>query len=889
MGFEVFIAIVAFALALIAVISSRDTGSELERVRDQVQKLKAQIAALRSEDARENRTGPPAIPPPDDRPTPDPVPTVTTQAASTAEHVSSEATIEPSPPNREQLSEDEPSTTERPPVAKPKTSRSFEERVGGSLPIWFGAVALSLAGIFLVKHFVERGLLGPGPRVALAVAFGFALLGVATRVRRRRPEIAQGLAAAGVAVLCGAVYSATALYGFLSPLAGTIAQGGVTALAIVSSLRFGTFVAVLGQFGGFVIPAVIGPGSIGAGAMFSYLALLQVALSLVGRFRGWWWVTVLGAFGAFVWAIAWPFLRGDGQVVTSGFAVLATMVAIGSTRGSQHERRDSSVQVGTYVSWGSLGAALWILLRGLSRSDYSAEQWGLVGVLGIGMLILAAKDRKLAGLPWAFSGVVGLQLLEIGLRVGRSSTTIASEVQIAAMAGFASLLVGGGYLVSGSRSASREFSAWLAPLGISVSLFAAHRAGIDVAWPALTTAAIVAALGTRAALQVPAISERSKTDEGRECALWTGFLIAMFATFHQGIEESWRSVGLATLPIGAAAISLRRSLTRFAQVSPCLLLLVLWVFVADHLNYLKRDDWLFVGPAPLSAAALTMSALVSCRLLHRVEPAGQSARVLQTGFVSILGVLVLIWITEWFHVFPNHGGSFLAASTVGIAWLSIGLGVARTAHRWSVADSENYRPGRGITIAGLSVLAIFSCVLMNPLLLRTSVGGWPIANELLFSYGGASALALLARRMLTRDGSTNRTFFAGLVAFLCGFLLVSLQVRHLFVGDPLKGSISSRTEYYAYSLAWLLYGAGLLTIGVRRDLKALRYASLLVILAAVTKVFLLDANQLDGLLRVLSFFGLGVALIGVAWVYQRFVVARPEPPSDDDGHAPAEA
>jgi uncharacterized membrane protein len=40
------------------------------------------------------------------------------------------------------------------------------------------------------------------------------------------------------------------------------------------------------------------------------------------------------------------------------------------------------------------------------------------------------------------------------------------------------------------------------------------------------------------------------------------------------------------------------------------------------------------------------------------------------------------------------------------------------------------------------------------------------------------------------------------------------------------------------------------------------------------KVFLVDAAALDGLLRILSFLALGVALIGISWAYSRFL-ARP--------------
>ena len=42
-------------------------------------------------------------------------------------------------------------------------------------------------------------------------------------------------------------------------------------------------------------------------------------------------------------------------------------------------------------------------------------------------------------------------------------------------------------------------------------------------------------------------------------------------------------------------------------------------------------------------------------------------------------------------------------------------------------------------------------------------------------------------------------------------------------------------------------------------------------LGAVLKVFLWDAAGLDGLWRVLSFFGMGLSLLAISWLYARFV------------------
>jgi uncharacterized membrane protein len=42
-------------------------------------------------------------------------------------------------------------------------------------------------------------------------------------------------------------------------------------------------------------------------------------------------------------------------------------------------------------------------------------------------------------------------------------------------------------------------------------------------------------------------------------------------------------------------------------------------------------------------------------------------------------------------------------------------------------------------------------------------------------------------------------------------------------------------------------------------------------IAAVAKVFLFDASGLDGLLRIGSFIALGLSLIGIGWLYSRYL------------------
>ena len=66
----------------------------------------------------------------------------------------------------------------------------------------------------------------------------------------------------------------------------------------------------------------------------------------------------------------------------------------------------------------------------------------------------------------------------------------------------------------------------------------------------------------------------------------------------------------------------------------------------------------------------------------------------------------------------------------------------------------------------------------------------------------------------------------------------------------------------------------LLVYGLWRKSVEVRIASALFIVLSVVKVFLFDLSGLEGVLRALSFIGLGLVLIGIGLIYQKFVFVR---------------
>jgi uncharacterized membrane protein len=72
-------------------------------------------------------------------------------------------------------------------------------------------------------------------------------------------------------------------------------------------------------------------------------------------------------------------------------------------------------------------------------------------------------------------------------------------------------------------------------------------------------------------------------------------------------------------------------------------------------------------------------------------------------------------------------------------------------------------------------------------------------------------------------------------------------------------------------VVWLAYGVALLAFGIVFRSQPARFASALITLLTVAKVFLVDMGGLTGVFRALSFIGLGLVLVATGLLYQRLL------------------
>jgi uncharacterized membrane protein len=163
--------------------------------------------------------------------------------------------------------------------------------------------------------------------------------------------------------------------------------------------------------------------------------------------------------------------------------------------------------------------------------------------------------------------------------------------------------------------------------------------------------------------------------------------------------------------------------------------------------------------------------------------------------------------------------------------------------------------------AALGHFIWFTLLLHNPFWFAQDVGPW-----LMPAYATAFFLVWASGRLLASAERPRNWAMMGLIALFAFSAL--RQIAHGAM--PLRLGVDAR-EDIARSVLAILLAIGFLRFGIARTARDWRIASLALMLVAVGKVFLLDAAGLDGLLRIASFAALGLSLMGVGWLYSRYL------------------
>jgi len=786
--------------------------------------------------------------------------------------------------------------------------QSLEELITQRWGVWLGAGALMLAAVFLVRFAVEEGWLGPELRSVAAALLGVALVVAGEWLARRSPADAGGLpdlapaalAAGGVAALFGAAFAATVMYGLLPPLAGFAAMAAAGGFGLVLSLRRGPLVAAVGLAGAFLSPALVQTPDPSVPGLFAYLLVVTVAAMLVVRATaaGWlgWCAMVAGA--------AWVFI---GTIMATGLDLWAPAIFVALAAASflfLLPREALGTAVGRQIAQVApmlLGVALLPAIGGLSDLAPAA------GILLLSPLaVLAAlRDERLHRLPWLAAGLGLVMLLawavpqwaQTGERIvveGAVQHIIpgawvpAALWRFLAVAGLLAavhLLAGlaleaRGGVAPGARGALSwaGLAATVPVLTLLVAYARVRGFATDPAW-ALAACAL-------AALHVGAAARGMRAgSDARAGAHAAGATAALALGVAMVLRDQWLTLAVAIFLPPLAMIGRRFALDPLRRVAGVVAAVVLVRLVLNH--FVLGYDW---GATPLlNGLLLAYGVPAACfwwaARIFLSQRDGRVVRLLEGGAALFATLLVLLEIRHWLQAgrIDAERWSFLeaalqATALFACAWIAVLVHrrSGRVAMLWAARAA-----GAVALVLGLVLLA------NNPWTANENIAGPLLLNALLPAYALPAMLAALAvaRAPEARQPPGLGQLLAG-YALAAGFAWVTLEVRRTFHPADIGWAPIEEAEMYAYSGAWLLLGALLLAIGIRSGRKEIRLAALGVIALTTFKVFLFDMGALVGLWRVLSFLGLGLALIALGAIYRRFVVTPGTPGS---GAAPPAA
>ncbi len=213
---------------------------------------------------------------------------------------------------------------------KPKADFNFEAFVGGKLITIIGIIILVIGLGIGVKYAIDNDMLGPLARIVLAYVAGGILLFIALKLKVNYKAFSAVLLSGGMASLYFTTFIAYSLYGMFGQIPAFAIMVVFTIFTVFAATVYNLqVIGIIGLVGAYAVPMLLSDGSGKIEIMFSYMVIVNIGI-LVLSFKKYWQVLNHMAF-SFTWLIfaIWFINKYDDQVHTTlslSFAFLFFLV-----------------------------------------------------------------------------------------------------------------------------------------------------------------------------------------------------------------------------------------------------------------------------------------------------------------------------------------------------------------------------------------------------------------------------------------------------------------------------------------------------------------------------------------------------------------------------------
>ncbi len=776
--------------------------------------------------------------------------------------------------------------------AKPERG-NFEQRFGARIQVWIGGIALALSGFYLVKYSIENYSLSPEVRVLFSLILGITLLFSSKLIHNIQiangERISQALSGAGIAVLYFVSFAAVRLYELVPVFVGFMAMAGVTVTALVLSLRHGAPIAMLGMAGGFITPALLGSNSADALTLFIYLYFTTTGLLVVIRNTKYWWLSIPTIIASFIWVIFWlKFRYAPGDSLWLGLFLMGISISIVMMSkytiptDNKNNYALGNFSPSNFLSYIGIGGALLIMSAIAGSAGFGIMEWSLFGCMSLGGIILAYFNDKLYGFVPIVSVIINIIMLS-------NWNTHDSQLYALILVIFALL-----YLISSCILIFKTMRPilWTKLYAITVigyyllTYYKLHStylfANLFMIW------GIIGLVLSMFSLHILLKIHKKLTEHPHKDKLYAILALTCSALFSLAlaieIDKEFLSIAFVCEILAIAWINQRVSISTLRPIAGLLAGIFVYILYPQltHILVLILNSILLIitnNPQtmpiltwPLFQLTFPAIMFLCSAYLFKTQSDGKLVRAFEYIAIYLIALSIYIITRNLFTTDQNIlsiKAGFLERGVITNLLFILSLGcfwIGRKYQRISFSSSA-------ATLCLLSIIRViyFDILTYNAWWSSQKIEGLIILNSLIVSFGIIIIWAYLSRKellMLERPKLGTLLSYFMLVMI---FTLLTLNVRHIFHGEFLNLGITTNAEIYAYSVIWMLLGIGLLFAGILQHNKTLRHASLGIIFLTIGKVFIYDAAELEGLYRVLSFFGLGISLLLLSYFYSRFV------------------
>jgi uncharacterized membrane protein len=761
--------------------------------------------------------------------------------------------------------------------------------------LWAGSLLVFLTVALVLA--VTWKYLGQPARLAVGVACGLGMMGLGETARSKMERgFGEGLCGGGLAVLYLNAWTATARYHLISFETALPLMVLVTVIGVTMAIRYDCMsLHALATIGGFLTPALAPQSGAGVPVPFlTYVAVLNAGIVAVALFKAWRPIVWLSLAATVCMLGAWAdtgYHVSDRWIVFSYVTVYFLLYSVAAAfRGIVRREKsgDSDVLLlvttalayfgaGYVITHGALGhfpgvfpLAVCAFFGAAAMTAPRADAWlrQAAGALCALFLTLAVPIQLRQGwvaAGWSLEAAVLLSLAALsgGRIVQRSGQIVWGLSLVAVLGTLMDVEATTRLLFLNERGlpvlAAVLTSAW-------VAAFEKAKSAKDDLRPAYLAAAVLGgawlvgqeiAFGLRhSLLWWPSGWRAAQTPPYAVSMALSAFGAAAYALGLRLREQTVRICAIAVAAVGGAmpmALSGMGGAPEWTPFwSPRALAFafgiaglgaIAWLASreSDDMNEDEADGTRLL---PLGIHGVALWGL-TCETLMAFAP-GDSANRMALAWLCICflwsayaaGLVLLGWINKQFEL-RALGYAVAAAALVAL----LGANSSLSAH---LAPAINLR---FLAFAGLVACLSFIAWLGR------AYSGDRSADEVAVSDTAAAAAVAIAFWGLTRE--TYAAFEYYQVALGPNWTLWAQS---------------------AVSLVWTAFASALLVTGIMRGKKAVRMAGLALFFVSLAKVLVFDLAFLETQYRILSTGVLGVALIGMSWLYTRFGIGR-----DDDG------